>query len=79
MPDEKLRYQTCIGGYVLKRIIGHSEDDESFPTYVSSSPGGYKPKGVIKESGIAAHASVRGQNMLAGVPDVVLTNDCLMQ
>ena len=36
-------------------------------------------KGVIKESGIAAHASVRGQNMLAEVPDVVLTNDCLKQ
>ena len=26
-------------GYVLKRIIGHSEDDETFPTYVISSPG----------------------------------------
>jgi hypothetical protein len=47
--------------------------------FVGSRTGGYKPKGVIKESGIAAHASVRGQNMLAGVPDVVLTNDCLMQ
>ena len=23
----------------MKRIIGHSEDDETFPTYVISSPG----------------------------------------
>ncbi len=32
-------------GYVLKRIIGHSEDDETFPTYVSST-GGYTTIGV---------------------------------
>ncbi|MEE3467465.1 MAG: competence protein TfoX [Eubacterium sp.] len=47
--------------------------------FAGSRTGSNQPKGVIKESGIAAHASVRGQNMLAGVPDVVLTNDCLKQ
>lgn len=47
MPEEKLRYQTCIGGgYVLKRIIGHSEDDETFPTYVGSRTGCDSTEGV---------------------------------
>ena len=31
-------------------------------------------KGVNKESGFVVRASVRGQDILAGVPDVVLTN-----